>query len=95
MNAEEAVEDALCCLMAVFRAEGTPALLAALPEGRRAAIEERLRRISGLPTEEVLQRFRKVREADVTGAIASSGIADPVVWKSLPRPLQQWLANRM
>jgi len=90
----DAVDEALCCLLALFRAETAGKIVTALPDDRRRAIEEAMAGIADAPREEAVSRFGKLREADAAAAMARSGMRDQVAWTSLPKPLQQWLSGR-
>ena len=75
-------DEALCCLIALFRAETSADLVAGIPEDRRATIQEGVARLAGVPREELLQRLVNRRSDDA------------VAWASLPKPLQQWVRDR-
>jgi hypothetical protein len=94
MKLDAVGEDALSCLIVLLRAPSSAGLLSVLPEERRKAVEEKCGTLTRASKDEVLDTFRKARQADVAAAMSRARVTDAAAWTSLPAPLQQWLSNR-
>jgi len=86
-----AYDVAFCCAGLLFRRERLDEILSILPEGRREAIRECLKEISGWPESELTERLKTSRQTDVAEAMRRCGRGGASQLESLPAPLSRWL----
>ena len=82
---------AFCCAGLLFRRERLEEILSILPHGRREAIRECLKEISGWPESELTERLKTLRQTDVAEAMRRCGRGGASQLEWLPAPLSRWL----
>jgi len=82
---------AFCCAGVLFRQERFEEILSILPQGRREAIRECLKEISGWPESELTKRLKTLQQTDVAEAMRRCGRGGASQLEWLPAPLSRWL----
>jgi HEAT repeat protein len=87
-------DEAFCYLALIRDRERLPALLSLLPDARRNAMQELLKKLGNISAEEARNRWKQMREQEVDDLCNRAAREAEMQFELMPPFLQEWICER-